>query len=64
MKVVSPHPGAVVVHDFAAGKKAIESGKAIRYVGVIGPVTFNRYHNFAGEFAANMFNPSARSSST
>ncbi len=60
-RVVSPRSGAVVVHDFAAGKKAIESGKSVRYVGVIGPVTFNRYHNFAGEFAANMFNPDGTS---
>jgi ABC-type branched-subunit amino acid transport system substrate-binding protein len=54
-KVVAGGPHAVVVHTFAQGKKELAAGHTIRYVGVIGPVTFNRYHNSAGEFAANMF---------
>jgi branched-chain amino acid transport system substrate-binding protein len=56
LKIVSPHSGAVVVHNFADGKKALQQGKQIQYVGVIGTLNFNQYHNFSGEFAANVFN--------
>ncbi|MBO0694170.1 MAG: amino acid ABC transporter substrate-binding protein, partial [Acidimicrobiaceae bacterium] len=56
LKIVSPHSGAVVVHNFADGKKALQQGKQIQYVGVIGTINFNRYHNFSGQFAANVFN--------
>ena len=34
---------------------ALKAGKQIQYVGVIGAVVFNKYHNAAGEFAANVF---------
>jgi hypothetical protein len=54
-QVVSPKPGAVVVSDYASGLAALKAGKQIQYVGVIGAVVFNRYHNAAGEFAANVF---------
>jgi branched-chain amino acid transport system substrate-binding protein len=54
-QVVSPKPGAVVVSDYASGLAALKAGKQIQYVGVIGPVVFNKYHNAAGEFAANVF---------
>ena len=52
---VSPKSGATVVNNFADGAKALAAGKQIQYVGVIGPVVFNKYHNAAGEFAANVF---------
>lgn len=58
-QVVSKKAGAVVVHTFAEGKKALAKGKKIQYVGVTGPVTFNKYHNFSGEFAVNVFTPGA-----
>lgn len=60
-QVVTPKPGAVVVDSFAAGKKALAEGKKIQYVGVLGPVTFNKYHNFAGAFAAARFTGSTTS---
>ncbi|HLH64069.1 MAG TPA: ABC transporter substrate-binding protein [Solirubrobacteraceae bacterium] len=56
--IVTPKPGAVVVDSFAAGKQALAEGKKIQYVGVLGPVVFDRYHNSAGTFAANMFTTS------
>ena len=59
--VVTPKSGAVVVDNFAAGKKALSEGKKIQYVGVLGPVTFNKYHNFAGAFAAARFTGSTTS---
>jgi branched-chain amino acid transport system substrate-binding protein len=54
-QVVSPKSGAVVVSNFADGAKALAAGKTIQYVGVIGAVVFNKFHNAAGEFAANVF---------
>lgn len=59
--VVKPKSGAVVVDSFAAGKKALSEGKKIQYVGVLGAVTFNKYHNFAGAFAADVFTGSSTS---
>lgn len=54
-QVVTPKSGAVLVHTFAEGKKALDQGKKIQYVGVLGAVVFNKYHNFAGAFAADVF---------
>ena len=53
--VVAAKSGATVVHNFADGKAALGKGKTIQYVGVIGPVVFNKYHNCAGEFGTNVF---------
>ncbi len=50
MKVTSPSPGAEVVHTFAAGKAALDQGKAIQYVGAVGPTVFNQYHNSGQSF--------------
>ncbi len=60
-QVVTPKSGAVVVDSYAAGKKALAAGKKIQYVGVLGAVTFNKYHNFAGAFAAARFTGSTTS---
>jgi branched-chain amino acid transport system substrate-binding protein len=62
LKVVSRQPGAVVVHNFADGKRALQAGKAIQYVGVVGEIKFNRFHNFSGDFAANVFTADGGSS--
>ncbi|HVA22742.1 MAG TPA: ABC transporter substrate-binding protein [Candidatus Micrarchaeia archaeon] len=56
-KVVAATHGAQVVHTFAAGKAALAAGRKIQFQGVVGPVSFNKYHNFAGEFAATVFRP-------
>ena len=61
-KVVAPQSGAVVVGNYADGKKALEAGKTIQYVGVIGAVVFDKNHNAAGEFAANVFTPDGSAS--
>jgi ABC-type branched-subunit amino acid transport system substrate-binding protein len=55
LDVVSKKPGATIVHDYAAGQKALAAGRSIQYVGVIGEMNFNSHHNFSGEFAANQF---------
>ena len=44
--------GGTVVHTFAQGKAALAAGKTIDYVGVTGQVSFDRYHNSAGVWAA------------
>ena len=54
-KIAEPHAGAEVVDSFAAGERALAKGKKIQYEGVLGAVTFNKYHNFAGAFAADVF---------
>jgi ABC-type branched-subunit amino acid transport system substrate-binding protein len=56
LQVVQPKSGATVVHNYADGAKALADGKTIQYVGVLGQPTFDKYHNSAGEFAANKFN--------
>ena len=61
-QVVSRKAGAVVVHSYAEGKKALAQGKKIQYVGVVGEITFNQFHNFAGQFAANVFASDGNSS--
>jgi ABC-type branched-subunit amino acid transport system substrate-binding protein len=56
--VTAPRPGAVVVHDFAAGKRALAAGKEIQYVGPGGAVLFNQWHNSPGSFAIEAWNAS------
>jgi ABC-type branched-subunit amino acid transport system substrate-binding protein len=53
--VTQAKSGATVVHSYAEGKKALAAGKTIQYVGVVGPISFDKYHNFSGAFAANVF---------
>lgn len=57
-KVVAPSPGAVVVHSFAAGKKALAKGKTIQYIGVTGPVVFNKYNNSPTGFVVHRWSAS------
>lgn len=38
-------PGDTVVHDFKEGKDAIAAGKKVQYVGLIGPMLFDKYRN-------------------
>lgn len=44
--------GSTIVHTFAEGKAALEQGKTINYVGVIGQIHFDKYHNSPGIWAA------------
>jgi branched-chain amino acid transport system substrate-binding protein len=48
--VSNPGSGKVVVTTFVAGKKALESGKQIQYIGASGPAVFNKWHNSTGAF--------------
>jgi hypothetical protein len=50
VKVATPSPGAVKVHSFAEGKKAILAGKKIQYIGAVGAITFDRFNNSPGSF--------------
>ncbi len=50
--ITQPGPGKTVVYSFAQGKAALAQGKAIRYVGAGGAVSFNQWHNNSTPFAA------------
>ena len=50
VKVTAPSPGAVRVTTFAAGKRAILAGKKIQYIGAVGPIIFDQFHNSPGGF--------------
>lgn len=52
VKLTQPAPGAVTVHSFAEGKQALAAGKTIRYVGAIGDIAFDRWHNSSGAYEA------------
>ena len=43
--------GTTIVHTFAEGKAALAQGKSINYVGVIGQIHFDKYHNSPGIWA-------------
>jgi hypothetical protein len=52
VKLTQASPGAVVVHSFAEGKRALAAGKKIRYVGAGGPIVFDQWHNSSGAYEA------------
>lgn len=54
-KVTAPSPGATVVHTYAAGKAALAKGKHIQYVGAVGPIHFDRWHNAGNAFAIERY---------
>lgn len=54
-QVTSPAPGAVVVGTYAAGKAALAKGKRIQYVGAVGPILFDRWHNAGNQFAIERY---------
>ena len=56
-KVTAPSSGAKVVHTYAEGKKAIEAGTTIQYVGASGPLIFDKYHSAKRTFAYDEFDP-------
>lgn len=49
--VVNPGAGKVVVSSYADGVTQLRAGHQIQYVGTVGPITFNKYHDSAGTFA-------------
>jgi branched-chain amino acid transport system substrate-binding protein len=52
MGLTQPGAGKTVVNNFAAGKKALAAGKQIQYVGALGAITLDKYHNIATPFIA------------
>ena len=52
MGLTQPGAGKTVVNSFAAGKKALAAGKQIQYVGALGAITLDKYHNIATPFIA------------
>jgi branched-chain amino acid transport system substrate-binding protein len=52
MGLTQPGAGKTVVNNFEAGKKALAEGKQIQYVGALGPIALDKYHNIATPFVA------------
>ncbi len=52
MGLTQPGAGKTVVYDFAAGKAALAAGKQVQYVGALGTITLDKYHNIATPFIA------------
>jgi len=50
--VTKPGRGKIKVYNFASGKKLLEQGKQIQYIGAGGPVLFDQWHNSFGNVAA------------
>jgi branched-chain amino acid transport system substrate-binding protein len=53
--VTTARPGAVVVHNYAQGVAELRAGHQIQYVGVVGVVAFNKYHDSPGAFGVFTF---------
>lgn len=52
--------GAVIVHSYSQGVRALRAGKTIRYFGADGQIIFNQYHNGAAPSTALKLNAVAR----
>ncbi len=50
-KITNPGAGKVTVYTYPAALAALKAGKQIRYVGPLGPITWNKAHNFWGSEA-------------
>lgn len=53
---LKPGTGKTLVHTFAEGLAALKAGKSIYYVGALGPVSLNQYHNVDTPFAIEHWN--------
>ena len=49
--LLQPGSGKTVVHTYAEGVQALRAGKSIQYIGALGPVSLNQYHNVNTPFA-------------
>lgn len=47
-KVTTPGAGVKTVYTFAQGKAALAKGQKIDYVGTVGTIVYNKYHNYYG----------------
>jgi branched-chain amino acid transport system substrate-binding protein len=50
--LTQPGTGKTVVNNFAAGKRALAAGKKIQYVGALGSIALDKFHNIATPFIA------------
>ncbi len=49
-QVTDPGLGHHVVYSYAQGVKLLKKGEAIKYIGITGPLTFNKYHRPTGAY--------------
>ncbi len=52
MRLTQPGAGKTVVNNFADGKKALAAGHQIQYVGALGSIALDKFHNIATPFVA------------
>ena len=57
--VTQPGKNKVKVYNYAEGVAALKKGKAIEYIGGLGPMTLNKYHNTFPDQAVQTFTPNA-----
>lgn len=56
-QVVAPGKGKVKVYSYAQGVAALKAGKKIQYIGPLGPMNLNKYHNWFPNEAVQTFQP-------
>jgi branched-chain amino acid transport system substrate-binding protein len=61
IKVTAASPGAVQVHSYAEGLKALKAGETIRYVGAGGTLAFNAYHSAERAFSYDNYDAASKS---
>lgn len=49
--VTDPGADKVVVHDYTAGKAALDAGNEVDYQGLVGPIDFDEFGNITAPFA-------------
>lgn len=49
-QVTTPGPGVHDVYSYAQGVSDLNKGEQIKYIGVTGPLTFNKYHRPTGAY--------------
>lgn len=52
-------PHKITVHTFAEGARALKAGKSIWYVGALGPINLNQYHNVNTPFGIQQWRGTA-----
>lgn len=50
LAVTEAGSGKTLVETFAEGKEALDAGEEIQYVGALGEIVFDAYHNSGGQF--------------
>jgi branched-chain amino acid transport system substrate-binding protein len=61
VKVTAASPGAMQVHSYAEGLKALKAGQQIQYMGAGGTLAFNQYHSAERAFSFDTYDAATKS---